>query len=126
MFARVLATGEAAASHKELLPLDADGQREDRWFDFSFNPIAGDSGRVEGVLNIAVESTTRVRAEADLRALASRNGEILESISDAFYAVDRDWRFTQHVGAADQGDRRARGRLACGRSRSQPARDGHP
>jgi PAS domain S-box-containing protein len=33
-------------------------------------------------------------AEAALRALAERNTEILESISDAFYAVDRDWRFT--------------------------------
>ena len=38
--------------------------------------------------------TVRRRAEAEVRATAERNVEILESISDAFYAVDRDWRFT--------------------------------
>ena len=38
--------------------------------------------------------TERHRHQDALRAERDRSVEILESISDAFYAVDRDWRFT--------------------------------
>ena len=63
MLAGVLATGDAAGSQDELLPLMVGGRLEDRWFDFTSNPIRGDGGRVEGVFNIAVETTGRVLAE---------------------------------------------------------------
>ncbi len=63
MFAGVLATGVAAGSQDELLPLMMGGRLEDRWFDFTSSPIRGEGGRVEGVFNIAVESTGRVLAE---------------------------------------------------------------
>ncbi|MDI3308245.1 MAG: HWE histidine kinase domain-containing protein [Acetobacteraceae bacterium] len=36
----------------------------------------------------------RTQAEARLQAAHQHNTEILESLADAFYAVDRDWRFT--------------------------------
>lgn len=42
------------------------------------------------------------RAQEALRDLMHRNGEILENISDAFYAVDRDWRFTYVNRKAEQ------------------------
>ncbi|WP_395672413.1 PAS domain S-box protein [Phenylobacterium sp.] len=35
----------------------------------------------------------RDEAESEVMALAERHREVLESISDAFYAVDADWRF---------------------------------
>jgi len=38
--------------------------------------------------------TERRRADEKLRASHQRTAEILESISDAFYAVDHEWRFT--------------------------------
>jgi hypothetical protein len=59
----VFATGVAAGSAEDLLPQRLDGQLEDRWFDFSLNPIIGDEGRVEGVLSIGIEITTRILAE---------------------------------------------------------------
>ena len=62
VFANVFATGNAAGSQGELLPLMVDGRLEDRWFDFTFNPIRGQDGRIEGIFNIAVETTTRVLA----------------------------------------------------------------
>jgi PAS domain S-box-containing protein len=43
------------------------------------------------LLGVALE---RRRGEERLRLAHERNEEILESIADAFYAVDRDWRFT--------------------------------
>lgn len=38
--------------------------------------------------------TERRKAQDEMEAARRRSEEILESISDAFYAVDRDWRFT--------------------------------
>jgi hypothetical protein len=40
----VFATGVAAGSAEDLLPQRLDGQLEDRWFDFSLNPIIGTRG----------------------------------------------------------------------------------
>jgi PAS domain S-box-containing protein len=44
---------------------------------------------------LAVEDITeRKRTEAELEAALQRTSDILESITDAFYAVDREWRLT--------------------------------
>jgi PAS domain S-box-containing protein len=47
-----------------------------------------------GVAVSLSDVTERRRGENALRAARDRSEEILESISDAFYAVDADWRFT--------------------------------
>jgi len=47
--------------------------------------------------------TGRKRAETELQAAHQRTAEILESIQDVFYNIDREWRFTyvnQHAEAA--------------------------
>ena len=46
------------------------------------------------------DATPLERAEEDLRAANARIGAILESISDAFYSLDREWRFTYVNGRA--------------------------
>jgi PAS domain S-box-containing protein len=54
-------------------------------------------GEVRLALEVAERTwaaVERARAQTAAHALAERSREILESISDAFYAVDRDWRFT--------------------------------
>lgn len=50
--------------------------------------------RDTGVAVCLTDITERRQAEDALRAAFTRSEEILESISDAFYAVDGDWRFT--------------------------------
>uniref|UniRef100_UPI00191E686B PAS domain-containing protein n=1 Tax=Microvirga zambiensis TaxID=1402137 RepID=UPI00191E686B len=47
-----------------------------------------------GFANLLGVALERRRSEEGLRLAHARNEEILESISDAFYAVDRGWRFT--------------------------------
>jgi PAS domain S-box-containing protein len=49
---------------------------------------------MKGVANLLGVAIGRMRVEASLTASLNRTSEILESISDAFYAVDREWRFT--------------------------------
>lgn len=56
-------SGAAVEDHDALLPLTAANGVEDRWFDFTVNPIMGDEGRVAGIFNIALETTSRVVAE---------------------------------------------------------------
>jgi PAS domain S-box-containing protein len=60
---------------------------------FDLNIFSFDRDR-DRVAVLFTDVTKRKADEEAARALAQRNREILESISDAFYAVDRDWYFT--------------------------------
>lgn len=91
---QVLAGGDATWHEDQYVPIERNGSLQDAWWTYSFSPLQGDGGEVQGVLTLAQEVTARVRAEAGTRRLASRLERVLESITDAFFAVDRDWRFT--------------------------------
>lgn len=56
--------------------------------------LRGDQGQVTGYLSINRDVGERRRAEEALEASHRRIENILESFSDAFFAVDREWRFT--------------------------------
>ena len=56
--------------------------------------LRGERGAVTGYLGIHRDVSERKRAEEDLRKARRRSEAILESISDWFYAVDREWRYT--------------------------------
>ncbi|MCA1972678.1 MAG: PAS domain-containing protein, partial [Caenispirillum sp.] len=59
----VLATGQASEGRDQRLPLTGPETAEDRFFDFSLNPVMAGDGAVCGVMTIAFETTARVRAE---------------------------------------------------------------
>ncbi len=63
LFESVRSTGEATWRSDELLPMHRYGYTEECYFDYTFNPIVGASGRVEGILNVVQETTTRVLSE---------------------------------------------------------------
>src|SRR5215218_5462862 len=63
--------------------------RPDRTVELRILPM-----RDGGVAVSLSDITERRHAEDAVRAALTRSEEILESISDAFYAVDADWRFT--------------------------------
>ncbi|CAA9347932.1 MAG: Chemotaxis protein methyltransferase CheR, partial [uncultured Gemmatimonadaceae bacterium] len=81
------------------------GVLEDAWFTLSYSPVPGDAGGVAGVLVTVFETTAQVRARGtrelererlltDSEAARRQVTATLESIDDAFYAVDADFRFT--------------------------------
>jgi len=73
----VLTTGDAHWRSDELLPMQRFGYTEECYFDYSLNPIRGQNGQVEGILNIVQETTYRVlndRRTRLLRELASLSG----------------------------------------------------
>ena len=56
-------------------------------YEYIFTPVLGPDGEVEAIAGTTRDVTDRRRAEESKTA-------ILESITDAFFAVDRDWQIT--------------------------------
>lgn len=72
---KVLATGEGVWQEDQLLPMHRHGYTEVCYFNFTFSPIRGENGSVEGIFNAVVETTFRVigeRRERTLRKLAEQ------------------------------------------------------
>lgn len=100
----VLDGGGSFRVDRTLMPLHRRGFLEDCWFTYSYSPVQGTGGRIEGVLDIAVEITSMVLAQrraitltglADVLAsatspqdLRSRSLALLRGITDEFAAVD--------------------------------------
>ncbi len=75
MFDSVIATGEATWSEDQLLLLERRGYPEECYFSFSFSPVRGARGEVDGIFTAVIENTRRVVGErrmALLRDLAAR------------------------------------------------------
>ena len=56
--------------------------------------LRGERGGITGYLGIHRDVSERKRAEEVLREAQRRSEAILESITDSFVSVDRDWRYT--------------------------------
>jgi PAS domain S-box-containing protein len=75
--AGVLATGEGTFHKDDLLAMHRFGYTEECFFEYTFNPIQGQGGSIDGVFNIVSETTYRVlndRRAQLLRELASKTG----------------------------------------------------
>lgn len=80
-----------------------------RWFLRRLTPYRTADNRIDGVVVSFVDISARLKAETalrfseeQLRIQHERAVEILESISDAFYAVDSDFNFTYVNGKAEE------------------------
>ncbi len=78
------------------------------WNELYISPIHDTSGTLTHFVGIQTDITERRRAEEeragaleDMKRSSRQNEIILESITDAFYALDRDWRFT-YINAAGE------------------------
>ncbi|MEO8905549.1 MAG: ATP-binding protein [Polyangiaceae bacterium] len=87
MFNQVLTTGKATYSEDSLLPMRRHGYTEECYFNFTFSPIRGESGRVEGIFNAVIETTYRVLAERRARLLRELGTGVAAASSTAGVAV---------------------------------------
>ena len=78
----VLATGEAVRGDDLPMAPDRSGPLETAYFTFSYGPARDERGHVAGVFCTALETTTRVRAEEQLRESEERQAFLLD-LSDA-------------------------------------------
>ncbi len=61
--------GEAVGFEDMLVPLDRNGFLEECYFQYSYSPIRGESGSIDGLMVTCMETTGRVLAERRLRLL---------------------------------------------------------
>ncbi len=74
LFSKVITTGEGVWQEDELLPMLRHGYLEECYYNFTFSPVRGESGTIDGIFNAVVETTDRVLSERRLRTM-SRMGE---------------------------------------------------
>ncbi|WP_342112100.1 ATP-binding protein [Methylobacterium sp. SI9] len=91
MFDTVFETGEATWSDDQLLPLNRFGYVEECYFYYSYSPIRGEMGRVEGIFTAVTETTLRVLADRRTRLLRDLAAQSIEAKSTAeAYAIAAD------------------------------------
>jgi len=61
--------GEPGGSKDALLPMYRHGYTEECYFDFTFTPVYGEGGKVEGVFNAVIETTKTILNERQLKTL---------------------------------------------------------
>lgn len=72
------------------------------WADGVLEGLFYEDGRLRGFSKILRDATERRQAEEALREAGDRASEILESIGDAFFALDLNWHFTYVNAQAEQ------------------------
>jgi PAS domain S-box-containing protein len=87
-----LAAAERGRWRGELIAYRKDGAPV--WVELVIVALRGPQGQLTGYLGIHRDVADRKRAEEALRAAQRRSETILESITDKFSAVDREWRYT--------------------------------
>ena len=99
-----LVMSEAGATWVEdqLFTFFRNGKTEDVYLSYGNSPIFDESGAVGGVLIVCFETTKAVKYREELKASADRYKQaqddvidVLESMSDAFFSIDKDWKITQ-------------------------------
>ena len=80
----VLAGGTLKYNDLEL-ELNRRGRLEKGWMDLDYSPVLDEQGQPWGVIAIVVETTSKVLAEAEVRAATVRQQQILDSAID--YAI---------------------------------------
>lgn len=64
------------------------------WLQGSAHPLRNDAGEIAGYIGTITGVTAHKQALEELRKTKRQLADILESITEAFIALDRDWRFT--------------------------------
>lgn len=84
----------------ELLNYRKDGS--EFWVELNIVPISNNEGKVTHWVALQREITERKQAEAALVASKQQISKIIESITDGFFTVDEQWRFTYVNQKAEQ------------------------
>ncbi|WP_263380383.1 PAS domain-containing protein [Granulicella paludicola] len=99
---KVLTTGESVNYTNVLLPIARDGKMQDIYWNYSYSAWYGTDGKIEGILNIAFDTTDAVRARQRLQESEARAVRTLQSIGDAVIITDAASRVTRMNPIAEQ------------------------
>jgi signal transduction histidine kinase len=126
---KVMGTGEATWDEGLLLFLERSGFPEETYHTFSYSPLTGDDGKINGLLCVVTEETERVIGERQLTFLRSLSSglsakitetDVLTSVRDGLGANQHDLPFTLTY-LFENGETRARLACATGIAAGHPA-----
>lgn len=89
LLSRVYATGQAISAKDRPFYIERFGYPETVYFDLSYSPVRGADGRVEAVLCIVSETTTRVEALRSLRENDGRLRAVLSGVAVGLCTVNQ-------------------------------------
>ncbi|HEY2857064.1 MAG TPA: ATP-binding protein, partial [Terracidiphilus sp.] len=89
--ARVMESGEASWDETLFLILERNGYPEETYHTFSYSPLAGSDGRIQGMLCVVMEDTGRVLGERQLSSLGTLASALVDANTrdEVFAAVNR-------------------------------------
>ncbi|MFL5606116.1 MAG: PAS domain-containing protein [Gemmatimonadaceae bacterium] len=87
---RVFHTGEPYSAREAYVQVMRDGELEQGWFDFVFQPLVDGDGNVTGVLQQGIDVTDRVRAESMLRESEAQLRSLANSIPTLAWTARAD------------------------------------
>lgn len=90
---KVLSGGEATWNQDQNIPLARNGEVEDRYWTYSYNPIKGADGKTNGVLSTSQETTEQVVQRQRLETSEAKLRGILEGSTDYVVALDLEGYF---------------------------------
>jgi signal transduction histidine kinase len=95
---RVMRTGEASWDETLGLIIERSGFPEETYHTFSYSPLSGANGDIQGMLCVVMEDTQRVRGERQLASLSTLASPLVDANTrkEVFTAIER--------GLADQKD----------------------
>lgn len=64
------------------------GDPEQSWWTFSYSPVRNEAGMIAGLLNVTVDATAQVRAEAALRESEAKYRLLFDGIDDGFCVLE--------------------------------------
>ena len=111
---RILEVVQAAIRSKGVFELEHRVMRVDGTLGWAFSraiPMLDSHGQIKEWFGAASDVTARKQAQAVIQIEEERSRLILESITDGFYTLDADWRFTYINAAGERILERARGDL---------------
>jgi signal transduction histidine kinase len=126
---KVMGTGDATWDEGLLLFLERSGFPEETYHTFSYSPLTGDDGKINGLLCVVTEETERVIGERQLNFLRSLSSglsakitetDVLTSVRDGLGANQHDLPFTLTY-LFENGETRARLACATGIAAGHPA-----
>jgi len=94
---KVFETGEATWDEALLLFLERSGYQEETYHTFSYSPLTGDDGTIQGHLCVVTEETERVIGERRLATLRGLAAELSSAITegDVLAAIERTLQLNQ-------------------------------
>jgi PAS domain S-box-containing protein len=105
----IIASGQSLINREE--PVIDCTTNEDRWILTTKIPLWDSQNRVVGLVGLGRDISDWKQAQEALQQSKQQIQNILESITDAFFAVDNDWRFTYVNQRAEQILRKTRDQL---------------